>query len=315
MRRIIFSLLILVSLAACDKAKKKTDESLVASPLFDSATISLRASKFVEGMQFGDYSVSSVPNAAPQVLGTDNSAYFNFDAKTGLQLSSNVTDILNSDSYSIVMTIELSNGIGSLEYNLFNTSNLDRIGDNNSRFYSYIKGILSDTPNTSNVIYNHYSIGLAHVTRYDKFNHKAYAYGNDFNTQNFGTSSTLIVPPMFSGKTVLVYTFQNMNDFSSTSIKHFSIFINGVEQTSLSGGFGTFTKVGEELVASWGYLESLLKLASTQNLYIGYQVTAASASTETIPDYLRPSFKCFNFGIFNKALSADEVSQLYEELK
>jgi hypothetical protein len=305
--RYLITFLLILSGCAAKKATTNSSASVVTpvpSPvvplpsLLANAKVFLDAGKFVNGMTFsnGAYSMSAVPTDVPTVLSDSSGSYFKFDRNSELALGSSIVPILNGNSFSIVETIDFSENITNNLSNfqalnnwfvLFNSddNNLDcnitswiafQVPDYSN--YQLICSLSGKMPSGVNYLWSFH-------TPYDANGSHGFPY---IELQN---------------KSVIVFTFDNMNDFSSSSIVHGKVYINGVLQTITLEGMVMFGNGGGVSVNS--FPEGPPKLVANQNLNIGYRSKVLSNT----------DYRLYNFTLYDRALSADEVVTIYNLLK
>lgn len=279
MKGIIFSILLLVSLAACDKAKEelKKDSSTVdgggntvGAKIIDSAIFHLEPATYTEPeFTFGPYVSVAADSGGPLIV----DSYFDMTGDVGMRLPG-ITDIFNSNSFTVVMVLQFTD-LTVTGHNLF--------------------GYPIEVTGQTNLRVDYLSQGFIRVEI------KKGVCSGVCSTYSFQ------VPTLgLAGKNLITITFENMNDFSSLSVEHNKVYINETLMTgsSMSMGSKELDSRGNLVVVS-DRITNVPKLESTQSLNIGTYPTMAGAGVVG---------KFYHFGVFNKSLSAAEVTQLVSEI-
>jgi hypothetical protein len=118
---------------------------------------------------------------------------------------------------------------------------------------------------------------------------------NSDGNGNYYTHSFNVPNSTFDHKTVIAIVADKMTDYSTANIRHFKIYFNGVEFDDGNGNWGQSTTAVAHFI-------------DNQKIYIGYTPTSSAGAVGV-------SGKVYNFGIFDKALTATEASELYDLVK
>lgn len=114
---------------------------------------------------------------------------------------------------------------------------------------------------------------------------------NDGNDGHYYSHWVYVPMSTFDHKVVITIVADKMLDYSAANIRHFKTYFNGVE-------------IDDAINSSWAQTTTAVApFLDNQKIYIGYTPSSSAGAVGV-------SGKVYNFGIFDKALTPTEVTEL-----